>query len=175
MPDRATGVETATGRGGLALTIHGAWRSPSREESKDVDFPAAWSERRTLEPRRRSTRVAHGFRSAMHSPQVYPAEMAYRLTAGLPDALIWTGSRYKPFAVGGAGAAGLAQLMSGIAREPVVSNRFSPRKSVWASARYLRQLLDKFSLVELTVAASNADPGAVVRAKGIPLYGETHS
>jgi soluble lytic murein transglycosylase-like protein len=77
--------------------------------------------------------------------------------------LIWTESRYNPFAVSGAGAAGLGQLMPKTARELGVANRFDPRSNLWAAARYLRQMLD------------NAGPGAVERAGGIPLNGETPS
>ena len=93
----------------------------------------------------------------------------------LLDALIWTESRYNPFAVSGAGAAGLGQLMPATARELGVANRFDPRANLWATARYLRQLLDKFGVVHLAVAAYNAGPGAVERAGGIPLNGETPS
>ncbi len=61
------------------------------------------------------------------------------------------------------------------ARELGVSNRFDPRANLSAAARYLRQMLDKFGMVHLAVAAYNAGPGAVERAGGIPLNGETPS
>lgn len=106
-------------------------------------------------------------------PHVYAAEAQYQLPPGLLDALIWTESRYNPFAVSGAGAAGLGQLMPKTAQELGVANRFDPRANLWAAARYLRQLLDKFGVVHLAVAAYNAGPHAVERAGGIPLNGET--
>ena len=106
-------------------------------------------------------------------PHVYAAEAQYQLPPGLLDALIWTESRYNPFAVSGAGAAGLGQLMPKTAQELGVTNRFDPRANLWAAARYLRQLLDKFGVVHLAVAAYNAGPRAVERAGGIPLNGET--
>ena len=89
------------------------------------------------------------------------------------DALIWTESRYNPLAVSGAGAAGLGQLMPGTARELGVFNRLDPRANLIGAARYLKQMLDKFGMVHLAVAAYNAGPGAVERAGGIPLNGET--
>ena len=66
-------------------------------------------------------------------------------------------------------------MMPATARELGVANRFDPRANLWATARYLRQLLDKFGVVHLAVAAYNAGPGAVERAGGIPLNGETPS
>ena len=113
--------------------------------------------------------------SAAYLPHVYAAEAQYGLPTGLLDALIWTESRYNPFAISGAGAAGLGQLMPKTARELGVSNRFDPRANLSAAARYLRQMLDKFGMVHLAVAAYNAGPGAVERAGGIPLNGETPS
>ncbi len=59
------------------------------------------------------------------------------------------------------------------ARELGVANRFDPAENLLGAARYLRQMLDKFELVHLAVAAYNAGPGAVQRAGGIPLNGET--
>jgi soluble lytic murein transglycosylase-like protein len=40
--------------------------------------------------------------------------------------------------------------------------------NIFGAARYLRQMLDKFGVVHLAVAAYNAGPGAVERAGGIP-------
>ena len=100
----------------------------------------------------------------MYLPHVYAAEAQFSLPSGLLDALIWTESRYNPVAVSRAGAAGLGQLMPGTARDLGVSNRFDPKENLLGAARYLRQMLDKFGVVH---------PGAVERAGGIPLNGET--
>jgi soluble lytic murein transglycosylase-like protein len=97
----------------------------------------------------------------------------YGLPTGLLDALVWTESRYNPFAVSPAGAAGLGQLMPGTARELGVANRFEPVANIAGAARYLRQMLDKFGKVHLALAAYNAGPGAVERAGGIPRNNET--
>ncbi len=63
--------------------------------------------------------------------------------------------------------------MPGTARELGVANRFDPVANISGAARYLRQMLDKFGMVHLAVAAYNARPGAVERARGIPRNGET--
>ena len=113
------------------------------------------------------------FRRAAYLPHVYAAEAEFGLPTGLLDALIWTESRYNPFAVSKAGAAGLGQLMPGTAKELGVTNRFDPLANVSGAARYLRQMLDRFGVIHLALAAYNAGPGAVERAKGIPRNGET--
>ena len=109
----------------------------------------------------------------LYLPHAYAAEARFGLPTGLLDALIWTESRYNPLAISRVGAAGLGQLMPATARELGVANRFDPQASVWGAARYLKQQLDRFRLVQLALAAYNAGPGAVERAGGIPRNGET--
>lgn len=162
--------------GEFQLVTHGVWRAPEAAAPPALVLPDAQLPRPITHGRARTTvSVQPSFRRAAYLPHVYAAEAQYRLPSGLLDALIWTESRYNPFAVSGAGAAGLGQLMPKTARELGVSNRFDPRANLWAAARYLRQLLDKFGVVHLAVAAYNAGPGAVERAGGIPLNGETPS
>ena len=54
-----------------------------------------------------------------------------------------------------------------------VADRYDPVANIEGGARYLRQMLDRFGSVHLAVAAYNAGPNAVARARGIPLNGET--
>lgn len=171
--ESASGYRVDNSDSGFALITHGVWVQPQAAQPTVTaiarpQLPAKRSKfrSRTLEP---------SFRRAAYLPHVYAAEAQYRLPTGLLDALIWTESRYNPFAVSGAGAAGLGQLMPKTARDLGVANRFDPRANLWAAARYLRQMLDKFGVVHLAVAAYNAGPGAVERAGGIPLNGETPS
>lgn len=159
--------------GGFALVTHGVWLQPRAAQPADATIAKPQLHTRPSKPRPRS--VEPSFRRAAYLPHVYAAEAQYQLPTGLLDALIWTESRYNPFAVSGAGAAGLGQLMPKTARELGVANRFDPRANLWAAARYLRQMLDKFGVVHLAVAAYNAGPRAVERAGGIPLNGETPS
>lgn len=58
-------------------------------------------------------------------------------------------------------------------RQLGVTNRHDPAQNIDGGARYLRQMLDKFGSVHLSLAAYNAGPGAVARAGGIPRNRET--
>jgi len=167
------GTRIDQSQGGFQLVTHGVWQAaPVNQAMFQPVLPL-----RSSRPRKAQAisarRPEPSFRRAVYLPHVYAAEAQYQLPPGLLDALIWTESRYNPFAVSGAGAAGLGQLMPKTAQELGVANRFDPRANLWAAARYLRQLLDKFGVVHLAVAAYNAGPRAVERAGGIPLNGET--
>lgn len=116
---------------------------------------------------------ASNFREAIYLPLIREAELRYRLPPRLLQALIWAESRFNPMAVSPAGAAGLAQLMPGTARELGVTNRHDPAQNIDGGARYLRQMLDRFGSVHLALAAYNAGPGAVSKAGGIPKNRET--
>lgn len=113
------------------------------------------------------------FRESLYLPMIREAEVRYRLPNRLLQALIWAESRFDPLAISPAGAAGLAQLMPGTARELGVVNRHDPAQSIDGGARYLRQMLDRFGAIHLALAAYNAGPGAVERAGGIPRNRET--
>ena len=177
-PSPALGYRIEDSEAGFQLVTHGVWRAP------EVPLPPGRGSTATVSGAPRATSrqgskrpqgAAPSFRRAAYLPHVYAAEAQYGLPTGLLDALIWTESRYNSFAISGAGAAGLGQLMPKTARELGVANRFDPRANLSAAARYLRQMLDKFGVVHLAVAAYNAGPGAVERAGGIPLNGETPS
>ena len=174
----ASGYRIENSGAGFQLITHGVWRSPDAllQPERGSAATVSGTQRSTLrQDLKRSREAAPNFRRAAYLPHVYAAEAQYGLPTGLLDALIWTESRYNPFAISGAGAVGLGQLMPGTARELGVGNRFDPHANVRGAARYLRQLLNKFGRVHLAVAAYNAGPRAVERAGGIPLNGETPS
>jgi soluble lytic murein transglycosylase-like protein len=167
------GFRVAEASNGFQLVEHGIWQRPQVITSPGAPILEAG---RTYLPYRYSKtegRGPSGFRRASYLPHVYAAEAQYALPSGLLDALVWTESRYNPLAISKAGAAGLGQLMPGTARDVGVSNRFDPMANIFGAARYLRQMLDKFGVVHLAIAAYNAGPGAVERAGGIPRNGET--
>ena len=169
---RTDGFRVAEGTDGFLLVEHGIWRMPPAGSSEP---PATDAGRNYLPYRypKPPSSAPSGFRRASYLPHVYAAEAQYSLPSGLLDDLVWTESRYNPLAISKAGAAGLGQLMPGTARDLGVSNRFDPKANILGAARYLRQMLDKFGVVHLALAAYNAGPGAVERAGGIPRNGET--
>ena len=166
------GFRVAEGTDGFLLVEHGIWRKPPTASPE----PPATDAGRTYLPYRYPKpqgSAPSGFRRASYLPHVYAAEAQYSLPRGLLDALVWTESRYNPMAISKVGAAGLGQLMPGTARDLGVANRFDPMANIFGAAKYLRQMLDKFGVVHLALAAYNAGPGAVERAGGIPRNGET--
>lgn len=84
-------------------------------------------------------------------------------------------SGFDPAARSKAGAVGLTQLMPATAAELGVSDRTDPAQSLVGGARYLRQMIEKFGDPSLALAAYNAGPGNVMKAKGVPAIPETQS
>lgn len=151
-----------TGADSFALIEHSFWPAHRRITG---DAPG-------LAPAQRRTRAGFRARNA-YLPAIYGAEARHSLPPGILDSLIWAESGYNPFAVSPVGAVGPAHLMPGTAKDLGVANRYDPSASINGGARYLRQMLDKFRTIHLALAAYNAGPGAVLRAGGIPLNGET--
>jgi soluble lytic murein transglycosylase-like protein len=85
-------------------------------------------------------------------------------------------SGFRPCAVSSQGAQGLMQLMPATAQDLNVTDPFDPKQNVSAGARYLKQLLDKYSSdVERALGAYNAGPGRVDRSGGVPQIRETQN
>lgn len=168
-----SGVRIAEASNGFQLVEHGLWRAPHEAKPANFDIRAAPRDDLSLRYRDAAGTSTSSFRRSSYLPHVYAAEAKYALPPGLLDALVWTESRYNPLAVSRVGAAGLGQLMPATARELGVANRFDPVANIDGAARYLRQMLDRFGVVHLALAAYNAGPGAVSKAGGIPRNGET--
>lgn len=162
-------------RDDFQIIEHGHWSLPYRPlPTQHVASEAVFSVQRPHQDRK-SAKFRSNFERTSYLGDVHAAEARFGIPHGLLDALIWTESRYNPRAVSSAGAAGLGQLMPGTAKDLGVRNRFDPQSNIQGAASYLRQMLDRFGMVHLALAAYNAGPGAVGKAKGIPLNSETPS
>ncbi|MEP6982268.1 MAG: lytic transglycosylase domain-containing protein [Sphingomicrobium sp.] len=103
------------------------------------------------------------------------ASARYGVSPRLLAALTRQESAWRASVVSPKGAIGLTQLMPATARALAVDPR-DPAANLNGGARYLRQLLDQFDGdIERALAAYNAGPGRVVRARGIPAISETRA
>jgi soluble lytic murein transglycosylase-like protein len=169
-----SGVSIKTDPSNFSVVSLGRWSAQANQRSVQsagqvVDQVAA---AQTSDPSGYRLKTKN-YRRSVYLPHVLAAERQYSLPPGLLDALIWTESRYNPFAVSKAGAAGLGQLMPKTAQALGVSNRYDPRANVSGAARYLRQMLDKFGGIHLAIAAYNAGPASVMAVNDVPNYRET--
>jgi soluble lytic murein transglycosylase-like protein len=107
---------------------------------------------------------------------VSKAALAWKVDPSLIKAVIADESAFDAGATSRAGAQGLMQLMPATAARLGVTDAYDAEQNVWAGARYLRELLDRFGGdVEKAVAAYNAGPAAVEKYGGIPPYTETQN
>jgi hypothetical protein len=168
-----SGTAVIRGSNGFVLFEHGAWPAASSGlAAQSRELPKS-AQRSPIRKTGRTLVNQNVWRRTIYLPQVLAAEARFSLPPGLLDALVWTESRYNPLAISSAGAAGLGQLMPHTAKTLGVANRLEPSTSILGAALYLRQMLDRFGMVHLAVAAYNAGPRAVERAGGIPRNGET--
>ena len=91
--------------------------------------------------------------------------------------VIWQESRFNASAVSPKGAEGIAQFMPRTADWHGLADPFDPIDALYHSARYLRELRDRFGNLGLAAAAYNAGPGRVSAwlASHRPLPGETRN
>ncbi len=98
----------------------------------------------------------------------------HNVDPALIRAVIQHESDWNPNAVSRKGAQGLMQIMPATAADHGVGNAFDPEQNVNAGAKQLRKLLERYNGdLDKALAAYNAGPGAVDRARGVPNYRET--
>ena len=114
-----------------------------------------------------------------HSALVVAVARRYRINPRLLASMMRTESSGNPHAISNKGALGLMQVMPGTARSLGIAEPramlTNPALAMSAGAAYLKRLQGQLGNdVPLVVAAYNAGPGAVLRAKRrVPRYRET--
>ena len=103
------------------------------------------------------------------------AGQRYNIPSKLLKAVAKAESNFKPNVTSKAGAMGIMQLMPGTARGLGVTDAFDPEQNIMGGAKYLRQMLDRFSGdLELALGAYNAGPGNVVKHGGVPSFSKNY-
>lgn len=149
------------------------WPGPAAVQMHDLAAPASPG------PHPLATAVPEGAGTRIPAPvQPYQSEIeaaarAFGLDPKLLHALVIIESGYRPGAVSSAGAAGLAQLMPGTARDLGVRDRFDPVENLHGGADYLARQILRFGDIRLALAAYNAGPSRVARLGRVPSIPET--
>ncbi len=111
-----------------------------------------------------------------YDPLIIEAARYYSLPPALVKAIVAVESSFEPAAVSPAGAQGIMQLIPSTARAMQIADPFDPRQSIYGGSRYLRLMANRFDGdVRRTIAAYNAGPENVERAKGVPAIAETQT
>lgn len=109
-------------------------------------------------------------------PLIGQAARHTRLDPALIEAVARVESGFDSAARSPKGAQGLMQLMPATARRYGVDDPLDPAQNLLGGARYLRDLIDRFTTLPLALAAYNAGEGAVERhGNAIPPYAETEA
>ncbi len=97
----------------------------------------------------------------------------YHLDPALLYAVIEQESGFQAKAVSPKGAMGMMQLMPETAKQWGLLHPFDPVANIDAGARHLRWLVEKFSNLQLALAAYNSGHANVIKYGGVPPFPET--
>jgi hypothetical protein len=111
--------------------------------------------------------------AGQYDPLILEAATGAGLDSALIKAVIAVESGFNRFAKSHKGALGLMQLMPDTCKRYGVVNPYDARQNVRAGAKHLRDLLDEFNDLNLSLAAYNAGATPVRRHGNIPPYRET--
>jgi soluble lytic murein transglycosylase-like protein len=155
--------------------IHFSNAPSEREYRKIGRLGPKPTERRIEQARRAARQPGRSARSyAEYEAHVRAAAEKYTLPVELLRAVMSVESNFDHRARSNKGAMGLMQLMPGTAKDMSVADAWDPAQNIEGGARYLRILVNLYDGdVPKTLAAYNAGPEAVRRAKGIPNIPET--
>lgn len=104
------------------------------------------------------------------------AANTYNVSAKLLKAIAKAESNFNANAVSSAGAVGIMQLMPATAASLGVTNSYDPRQNIMGGAKYIAQLLERYSgNISLALAAYNAGGNNVDKYGGIPPFTETQN
>lgn len=94
----------------------------------------------------------------------------YEIPVNLFLGMIQHESSWNPNAVSPYGAEGLGQLMPGTAEGLGCDNPFDPESNLEASAKYLKQMYDKFGDWDYALAAYNGGPNSISPGEPLPSW-----
>lgn len=104
------------------------------------------------------------------------AAQTFGVSVNLLTAIGRAESNFNTNAVSSAGAVGIMQLMPETAASLGVTNSYDARDNIMGGAKYIAQLLEKYSgNTSLALAAYNAGSGNVDKYGGIPPFTETQN
>ena len=140
-----------------------------------VQAPALFAQDREHTPGTASFRIPQGTERARILAWINTIATKYGLDRFLIQAVMEAESGWDVTAVSPKGAQGLMQIMPGTARDLGLQDPLDPLASIEAGSRYLKAQLATFGDVRLALAAYNAGPEAVRKARGVPLIPETQN
>lgn len=144
-------------------TVSVAAEDVLRIEPEEVFSPVATP----IEPKTESSAGQYG-------ELIKAAAAKYGLEPKLLESVMAAESNFNPRAISRRNALGLMQLLPETAQRMAVKNPFDPAQNIEGGARYLRQMLDRFSgNLMLALAAYNAGPDKVTYYGGVPPFRET--